>query len=432
MTTRFPAALAAVALLAAAADHAAAQDFPRLSGTHPLLVTVDDLPLGSNRLHPDPAERERITRGLLAVLKKHHIQAVGLVTWRNVETPAGEGLLDLWLKDGHELGNHSFAHLDYSRTSAEDYLADVEKGRATLAAFLEARGRKLRFFRFPFLREGDTKDKLDRVRAWLEATGQRNLPVTIDDQDWSFEEPWVAARGRGDAAALARLGEDYQHALRLEALNYTAEGDALFGRATPQVILLHANEVNTAQWDALFTWLAGRGFRFATADEVMADPAFAEKHDFVGRYGGSLWQRLRQGRRVQDARQKIEALLAQQAADWSKGDLAAFCAVYEEDAVFVSPKGVARGRRELLERYRKSYPDARAMGTLKLEVQDMRPLWGPEVTALGDATPGAVHAATVVARWTLVREGQPDTTGLTALVLQRAGATWRIVQDTSL
>src|SRR5262249_19672252 len=150
-----------------------------LQGTHPLLVTVDDLPLGSNRLHPDPAERERITRGLLDVLRRHHIQAVGLVTWNNVQTPAGEGLLDLWLQEGHELGNHTYAHLDYSRTSVDEYLADVEKGRATLAAFLEKRGRPLRFFRFPFLREGDTEEKLAHMREWLARTGQRNLPVTI-------------------------------------------------------------------------------------------------------------------------------------------------------------------------------------------------------------------------------------------------------------
>ena len=106
------------------------------------------------------------------------------------------------------------------------------------------------------------------MRAWLAATGQRNLPVTIDDQDWSFEEPWVTARRAGDERALARLGEDYQHALRLEALSATAEGDALFGRPTPQVILLHGNEVNTAQWDALFTWLEGCGFRFHSFRQV--------------------------------------------------------------------------------------------------------------------------------------------------------------------
>ena len=49
-------------------------------------------------------------------------------------------------------------------------------------------------------------------------------------------------------------------------LTQTALGDEWLGRATPQILLLHANEVGAAQWDALFTWMKGRGFRFATPD----------------------------------------------------------------------------------------------------------------------------------------------------------------------
>src|SRR5512134_1894711 len=133
--TRFPAPAALLALLAGAVP-AAAQDFPRLSGTHPVLVTVDDLPLASNRLHPDRGERARVTRGLLAVLRRHGIRAVGLVTWNNVDGPEGERLLEEWLAAGHELGNHSYRHLDYPRTAPEEYVADVEKARVTLESFL--------------------------------------------------------------------------------------------------------------------------------------------------------------------------------------------------------------------------------------------------------------------------------------------------------
>lgn len=43
----------------------------------PLLVTVDDLPIAAGGLHPDPAERRRITDGLLAALARHGIRAVG-------------------------------------------------------------------------------------------------------------------------------------------------------------------------------------------------------------------------------------------------------------------------------------------------------------------------------------------------------------------
>ena len=352
--------------VAAAPLVARAQDFPTLAGEHPVLVTVDDLPIASGALHPDPADRERLTRGLLAVFAKHGITAAGMVTWKNMGTD-GEKLLDLWLAAGHELGNHTHGHLDYPRTETAAYLADVEQGRAELSAFLEKRGRSLRFFRFPFLREGETPEKLQAMREWLARTGQRNLPVTIDNQDWSFEQPWVEAVRAGDAARQARLTEDFQHALRLEVLTQTALGDEWLGRATPQILLLHANEVGTAQWDALFTWMKGRGFRFATPDQVMADPSFALPHAFVGRYGGGLWPRLRHERRREQAKATVEALLREQAAAWSRGDLPAFCAPYAEDARFVTSDGLTRGRAAILERYRKRYPDLAAMGTLTFE-----------------------------------------------------------------
>jgi uncharacterized protein (TIGR02246 family) len=411
---------------------AAAQEFPALTGTHPLLVTVDDLPIAAGALHPDDASRERLTRDLLAVLRKHRIKAIGFVIWRNVKDAAGERLLDLWLAEGHELGNHSYSHPDYARMDPDAYIADVEKARAALGGFLEARGRRLRYFRFPFLREGETPAKLARMREWLQSTGQRAVPVTIDTQDWSFEEPWVTAQRASDTAKLDRLTEDYQHALRLQALLYTAEGDELYERPTPQVLLVHANAVGAAQWDALFTWLEGRGFRFTAPDEVMADPAISEQPAFTGRYGGSLWDRVRHVRRQARAREQITALLQQQAADWSRGDLAAFTSVYDDDAVFVATTGVTRGRVALLERYRARYPDPAAMGALTFDIVEIRDVWGPEITPLGDATPGAVQGASVVAKWTLRREGAPEASGHTLLVLHRAGNTWRIVHDASM
>ncbi|HET9315669.1 MAG TPA: polysaccharide deacetylase family protein [Vicinamibacteria bacterium] len=419
-------------MLALLASTVIAQDFPTLSGTHPVLVSVDDLPIGSGSLHPDPVERERITRGLLDVMAKHQIKAAGMVTWKNVGGPAGEKLLQMWLDAGHELGNHTYEHLDYSRTDANVYIADLEKGRMALQGFLDKRGGTVRLFRFPFLREGETIEKLRTVRSYLEATGQRTLPVTIDNQDWSFEQPWVEARKAGDRDRLARLGEDYQHALRLEVLTQTALGDLWIGRATPQILLLHANEVGTAQWDELFTWMKARGFRFAAADEVLADVALQTPHEFVGRYGGGLWQRLRHERRREQARGSVESLLRDQAAAWTRGDLDAFVSHYAPDARFVAADGVTVGRDAVLARYRKRYAGKEAMGTLTLEPLNVRDIWGPEVSALGDAEASNVHSVSVVARWTLERTGQPKATGLTLLVFRRDGGKWWVVEDASL
>jgi peptidoglycan/xylan/chitin deacetylase (PgdA/CDA1 family) len=419
----------ALSLTVSSAVHAA-------EAGRPLLITVDDLPVAAGNLHTDPAERERITRGLLAVLEKHHVPAVGLVIWGNVKSEADRALLRLWLAAGHELGNHSASHPDLSRTAADAYVADVEAGRAGLAKLLEGEGnRKVRFFRYPFLDEGDTEAKLDAVRSYLAKSGQRSLPVTLDDQDWSFEQPWVEARRKGDAKAMERAGEEYQESLRISIRDQEGRGDRLLERPAPQILLLHANEVGAAQWDRLFTWLEDRGYRFAAADEVLADPAFAEAPRYVGPNGFGLWDRLIALRRAADARSAVEALLKVQSEAWNRGDLDAFTAVYAEDASFVSPSGLTQGRRQVLERYRKRYPDRKAMGTLTLEVQEVRPVQGTEVTPLGDARPGRVHGLSMVARWKLAYPGQPDkktAEGLTLLVFRRQGDTWEIVQDASM
>jgi peptidoglycan/xylan/chitin deacetylase (PgdA/CDA1 family)/ketosteroid isomerase-like protein len=403
---------------------------PAPVGPRPLLVTVDDLPIGGD--HPAAEERATITRGLLDALARHKIPAVALVIWDHVGT-GDRPLLESWLAAGHELGNHSAGHLDYTRTDPEAYAADVERGREGLAEFLKPRGSAPRFFRFPFLREGETEAKLDAMRRYLESSGQRSLPVTIDNQDWSFDRPWTEAARAGDAKAREAIAADYLAALRIEVRDQEATGDRLFGRRVPQILLLHANAVGAAQWDALFTWLEESGHRFAAADEVLGDPAFAEPHRYVGRYGSGLWARIDAERGARAAREEVTALLLRQSEDWNRGDLVSFCSVYADDATFLGTTGVFQGKDAILERYRKRYgTDPASMGTLSFDVIEVRPASGTEVSLLGDAVPGGVHSVSVAARWHLRYADKPEASGLTLVVLRRQGKGWVIVQDASM
>lgn len=126
------------------------------------------------------------------------------------------------------------------------------------------------------------------------------------------------------------------------------------------------------------------------------------------------------------ARATIVSLLRDQSAAWSRGDLDAFVAIYADDAIFITPAGMTRGREPLLARYRERYPDAAAMGTLTLEPLEWR--------FATDASGGAVGAS-LVARWTLrypADAAREDATGLTLLVFLPDGDRWLIVQDASL
>lgn len=116
-------------------------------------------------------------------------------------------------------------------------------------------------------------------------------------------------------------------------------------------------------------------------------------------------------------REEILKLVAAQTAAWNGGDLKAFTAAYAPDAVFVSPSGVTKGRDEVLARYRKKYPDAKAMGQLTLEPIDVR------------AGEGGVSVA---AKWTLRYPDKPEATGHTVIVFMALKDGWRIVHDASM
>jgi uncharacterized protein (TIGR02246 family) len=112
----------------------------------------------------------------------------------------------------------------------------------------------------------------------------------------------------------------------------------------------------------------------------------------------------------------LTAIEAQRDA-WNRGDLDAFCVVYADDATFLSPNGVTKGRAEVLARYKKRYPDKKAMGTLSFEYVDLR----------SDKT----HAS-VAAKWKLTYDDKPEASGHTLIVWEKRGDKWTLTQDASM
>ncbi len=113
----------------------------------------------------------------------------------------------------------------------------------------------------------------------------------------------------------------------------------------------------------------------------------------------------------------VKVLIVTQSESWNRGDLPAFTSAYAEDAIFVSPTAVTRGRQAVLERYQKRYPDKKAMGTLSFEFVETRE---------------QKDSVSLVAKWTLAYPDKPASSGHTLLVLHKKGDKWFIVQDASM
>jgi ketosteroid isomerase-like protein len=109
----------------------------------------------------------------------------------------------------------------------------------------------------------------------------------------------------------------------------------------------------------------------------------------------------------------VTSAITAQAAAWNRGDLEGFCEGYTDDAIYVSARGLRRGRDQILAAYREAYPDRTAMGTLSLEV-------------LGLEDNGV--NAMVVLRWSIDRG--PD--GHALLGFRRTDAGWRLAFDATV
>lgn len=112
----------------------------------------------------------------------------------------------------------------------------------------------------------------------------------------------------------------------------------------------------------------------------------------------------------------IRAMLAAQVSAWNRGDVAGFMEGYWKSpaVAYVSASGVVKGWQQMLDRYRKAYPDGRAMGQLTFS--------NVEITVL------APDAALALGYWQLDRS-QGITGGVFTLVVRRFPEGWRIIND---
>ncbi len=113
---------------------------------------------------------------------------------------------------------------------------------------------------------------------------------------------------------------------------------------------------------------------------------------------------------------QIKKMLEEQNTAWNRGDIEGFVNDYWKSGglTFSGSNGVTRGWDGLLERYRRTYPNRAAMGTLSFSNLEIRML--------------APDAALVLGRWRLDREG--DTPGgVFSLLVRKLPEGWRVVHD---
>lgn len=276
------AAILAVAILAAAAPAVA----------EGVALTFDDLPVFGT-LRP-VAEQAAITRKLLRGLVRHHLPAIGFVNEINLEgadRPARIALLSAWLDAGMDLGNHTYSHLSLTTTPVDAYIADTARGDAVTRALLAARGRTTRWFRYPYLETGPTLAARRTFEAWLASAHYRVAPVTLENADYAFADPYDAALAHGDRRRAKAIRLEYIRYSAAVVPWYRSAALALLGRQPPLVWLLHASRLNADSIGALAKIVRHERLTPVTLDTAMADPAYDLVDDYAGPDGNEWLER---------------------------------------------------------------------------------------------------------------------------------------------
>jgi peptidoglycan/xylan/chitin deacetylase (PgdA/CDA1 family) len=256
-------------------------------------LTFDDLPWADDEV-PLDSVADRTAR-LLAALRRHGAPGVAFVIGGRVlgEGDAGRrlDLLRDWRDAGVELGNHSWSHLALQKVPLERYEMDVLRGDSIPRLLMGEVGRVPRYFRPPFNQTGPTRAVRDSFVVFLARHGYALAPFTVEDVDYAFDDLYRAAAG--DTARQGRIGRAYLAHFDT-AMAFAEElAHETFGRDIPQVLLLHADDLNALYLGRLLDRLLARGYRFVTLAAALDDTAYATPDGYVGPYGISWLHRWR-------------------------------------------------------------------------------------------------------------------------------------------
>lgn len=259
-----------------------------------IAVTIDDLPVVSTR--SDLKNRQTITKKLLEHIRNARIPAIGFVNENKLYNGDKRdenqiGLLRMWIDAGLELGNHTFSHRSLNQISLAEYQADLLHGETITKELLQAKGKKIRYFRHPYLQTGRTMDVKSQFAAFLSYRGYKIAPITFDNADYIFARAYDNAFDKKDAKLMKRVGDAYVPYMEAKLDYWERQSRKLFDREISQTMLIHANFINSDHLDDLSEMLRKRGYRFVSLDEALKDDAYRLPDTFLGAAGISWLHR---------------------------------------------------------------------------------------------------------------------------------------------
>lgn len=268
-----------------------------LGAERKVVITFDDLPRGGDGGGKSLTAIRQMTQKLVQPFAAAKLPFAGFVNEGHAAEIGRDGLreiLNLWLDAGATLGNHTYSHPDINRTPLADYTANVLKGEPLLREVLAARRQELLYFRHPFLHTGATLEVKQGLATFLREHKYIEAPVTFDDADYLFANAYTKPEFR------ERVRREYVPYLESITAYFERRSVEVFGREIPQILLLHANQLNADLMPELLVMFRARGYAIVSLSEALRDEAYRTPESYVGKNGISWLHRWAQTKGLPD------------------------------------------------------------------------------------------------------------------------------------
>jgi peptidoglycan/xylan/chitin deacetylase (PgdA/CDA1 family) len=255
-------------------------------------ITLDDGPVVNEM--KDLENFQRIAGRLREALVAEKVPATIFINERQLNVPGQRDgraeVLTQWLDAGFDLANHTYSHPSLNKVPLWEFEDNLIRGETIMKAMLEARGRKLEWFRYPFLDSGMTAEIHQGFMDFLEQRHYKVAHVTVDYKDFTFAGVYTRQLRAGHPDVAEKVKQAYLDQVPLGFEHAEKASVEIYGYEIPQILLIHCNELNSVSLRESIGKMRERGYSFITLDEATKDPAYLRPDSFAGS-GGSWLQR---------------------------------------------------------------------------------------------------------------------------------------------